>query len=126
MSEMITIKAKLLKWCPYEFSVRFGRSDSSSIQLYVGMGGVWARFKNGDGLLARGAIVDVNAKDYEKACIDSICEINDRKITYIKKDSRGVFAHWKEKTRGGGTMSGTIKVKCDLRPHEDAYRVEVS
>ena len=140
--KMITIRAKLLKWCPYGFEMLLGRSKYSAKGFFSHREkGKWVRLIGGNGISAEGAIVDVDAGEYEKACIDRIKEMFNgefSKVISIKKahcdgvvvimntPSLPQYKKYGEKDSGTFFTKKSIWVNCDPRPHEQSYVIEVA
>jgi hypothetical protein len=134
MSELIEIKAELLKWCHSGFALYFDGN------MY------YKRFHAVDGYHIKGLTVEntfvknyetisVFPKYYEQAAIERIREMLKTEYTSFQKITkregivRVFLEEWKredEDILSGGPLvvsCNVVRVKCDPRPHEETYTI---
>ena len=119
MCNKITIKAELLKWCPVGFS--FHREEHPNTEFamkQVSYGQVFADcWPDYLGSMSSDIDVEVNAKDYERVCIDSINEMVRCDFDTVFKHKHGVFV---------ATKAGfNVPVHCDPRPTTEEYEINL-
>ncbi len=120
MSEMITIKAELLKWCPWGFSfIQIEYKAEREFQC-MSADGDYAYDLNSR-LYDLCEEVQVNAKAYETACIERIKEMFDDCVCSVVKRSGQAYVN----TDDYDSNTLHIPINCDPRPHEDNYTIEV-
>ena len=123
MSEIITIKAELLKWCPRKFPFIIN-NGIFHIMGVVGEVVEYTGCRIGVMKIHFMEDVQVNAKDYEEACIARIKEmfdIDELGLCKIKKSSVGV-----DLVVGIGRYNTKyVQINCDPRPNEESYEIEL-
>ncbi len=130
MSEMITIKSELLKWMPCEvINVRYAKKFTiqpenpfvfSHVRQTTG-DIVLTSYFTGNFSIKPHQEVQVNAKDYESACIERIKEMFDDCVCSVVKRSGQAYVN----TDDYDSNTLHIPINCDPRPHEDNYTIEV-
>jgi hypothetical protein len=140
MSKLITIPAEGLKWCPVGFS--FYREEHPNTEFamkQVSYGQVFADcWPDYLGSMSSDVGVQVNAKDYERVCIERIKEMFEKKhVRIIKITKHGGLIHChmqilpvviedKGKQKITEPMDLYFPINCDPRPNIDEYTIEVN
>lgn len=107
---MIEIKAEQLRVCDMEFPFILNGEQENYSGIFHGE----ISYRRHCGFLEPTTLVEVDAEEYEKACISRIKEVlvNVKKVV---KTKNGVFA-----------MQAIFQpIKCDPRPHESEYEINL-
>jgi hypothetical protein len=126
MSKLITIPAEGLKWCPVgfefiygSFTLEYGGHYPGRIMLGNSGGCLWTE-------IVESVKVQVNAKEYEEACVERIKEMFKDIYTIYKADGLvSVYASGINGEHYSGKLL-EVPIKCDPRPHEETYEIEVN
>ena len=117
MSELITIKAEQLKWCPYGFEFLDGFHSAERVLSHLENGYVITY----DNCSINASEVQVNAKDYEEAVVARIKEMLDGVVERIHKGEWGIRCD----VRNGNNGIFYTPIACDPRPSIEKYEIEI-
>lgn len=129
MSELVEIKAKLLKWCQIGFKFKsFGLVNWWALGGCDGVS-IWKleETKMRYAGLSMSATVEVNPKEYEQAVIERIKEMLQVRLLCIKKTDLGkdgsiVGVLYREYS---SSLTHRININCDPRPWESEYTINL-